>query len=158
VGNAQESSSGCRGSTSNYTDPCEPTLTGVYCRQCRHADQYYVPASSDAKANCTKCGATFLSTFGIAVGAIVLIFIPKKRAIAVLFGRLSINNKKRMLSLREGLTHVHATFRLDHKLKTLIGFYMIATKARALSGWMCRMCRILSLPSPWPYVLISSIC
>ena len=83
-------------------------------------------------ANCTQCGATFVSTFSIAVGAIVLIFIPKKRAIAVLLGRLSRNNKKRVVSLREGLTHAHATYRLDNKLKTLIGFYMIATKARAL--------------------------
>ena len=137
-----ESSSGCRGTTSNNTDPCEPTLTGVYCRKCQDTEHYYVPASGAVRASCAKCGATFWTTFGIMVGAICSIFIPKKRAVAVVFGCLSLNAKKRALSIKQWLLHAHGIYRLDNKLKTLIGFYMIATKARIL-----RVGRTHPLPS-----------
>ena len=128
-----ESSSGCRGTSSNSTEPCLPTLTGVFCRQCRDKiDHYYVPASGDAKANCAACVATFWYTLGVAVGAIVLIFTPKGRAVALCFRHLSNNNRKRASLLWGWLIRVQGIYRLDNKLKILIGFYMIATKARVL--------------------------
>ena len=127
-----ESSSGCRGTTSNSTEPCLPTLTGVFCRQCRDSDHHYVRASGDAKANCATCGATFWSTLGVAVGAVILIFTPKGRAVALCFRHLSNNNKKRASLLSGWLIRMQGIYRLDNKLKTLIGFYMIATKARVL--------------------------
>ena len=129
-----ESSSGCRGTTSNSTEPCLPTLTGVFCRQCRDKDHYYVPASGDAKANCTACGSTFWSTLGVAVGAIVLIFTSlwSRYAKRLCFRHLSNDNKKRVSLLWGWLIRMQGIYRLDNKLKTLIGFYMIATKARVL--------------------------
>ena len=96
---------------------------------CREEEHYYVPASGDAKAKCTKCGATFWTTFGIAAVAGAIILIPKKRLAKSFFRRLGKRTQKRVLRTKLALYNAHLLLRLDNKLKILIGFYMIATKA-----------------------------
>lgn len=114
------SSSGCVGG-SDASRLCAPGLNGTFCRECVDDPDpavllHYVRASNRGEAHCAPCGGELMTS--IAMGAGLLAFlVVAKLALAKAETKPSFN-------------HFMVIFTPQNKAKILIGFYMIATKAR----------------------------
>ena len=109
------SGTGCVGGT---TDPCAPTLSGVFCQLCRNASVpvYYAAATKSSSAACKDCGSTLAVTMAVGIGAVLSVLLLA--AAAVRCG----------MRVPAWAARINSVYGLTTKFKILIGIYMIATR------------------------------
>ena len=118
----ETSTSGCVGG--NAASPCAEGLTGTFCQLCEERDGvHYVTANSTHVAYCAPCddASTLATTLG--TGAAAIAIVGGLAAALVVSWRRCLPK-----SVKERLLYAYSTFTPQVKLKTLIGFYMIATE------------------------------
>jgi hypothetical protein len=140
-GSAQcESSSGCQGGVgAGLTgDPCAAGLTGVFCKQCDrsiNSDVYYVPASSNAVAQCVDCedyvALTFLTVAIVIVVMVILVLLCTCRAARVRASKRA-SNQPRMTSqttvIAAGISFILGKVSKSGKNKTAVIYPILKNK------------------------------